>query len=110
MAAKASDALKGIIETSTRTENMIVLIAGAATQQSAASGEISRNIANISESALQASTAATQTASATEELSRLASELEAVVSQFRLNAESSSRRTRPGSRPASLATPIPAHA
>lgn len=101
MAAQAAAALQSIIENSGRTDSMISLIAGAATEQSAASGEIARNIAGISESAQQASSAATQTASACEELSRLSSDLESVVRQFRLDSDSA-----PSSRP--QITPAPA--
>lgn len=109
MAAKAADALRGIIENSERTESMIGLIAGAATEQSAASSEITRSVTNISDSASQASTAASQTASATEELSRLANDLETVVRQFRLEG-GSGRPAPPAQRPDHAATPAFARA
>ncbi len=88
MAAQASEALRGIMETSARTESMISLIASAATEQSAASSEISKTVNGISEGAQQASAAAGQTASACEELSRLAAGLNALVGQFRLDTGS----------------------
>jgi methyl-accepting chemotaxis protein len=104
LSAQASEALKEIIETSARTESMISLIASAATEQSAASSEISRTVADISDGARQSSNAAGQTASACEELSRLATGLEALVGQFRLQADAVAHR---GSRSAPLAAPLP---
>lgn len=86
MAAQANDALKGIIETSARTESMISLIASAAAEQSAASHDVSSNVSGISDAAQQASAAAQQTASACEELNRLSIDLEALIRQFRLDA------------------------
>lgn len=112
LSAQASDALKGIMETSARTENMISLIASAATEQSAASSEITRTVAGISDSAQQASSSASQTASACEELSRLATGLEALVLQFRLESAPRPHGPNPGSRPPVMASPLvsPAHA
>jgi len=110
MAARASDALKGIIENSARTESMIGLIAGAATEQSAASAEISRNVANIADAAQQASTSASQAASATEELSRLANELESVVRQFRLEGTAGRRSATERLHPAATPFAAPARA
>ncbi len=107
LSAQASDSLKGIMETSARTENMISLIASAATEQSAASCEISRTVAGISENAHQASSAAGQTASACEELSRLATGLEALVGQFHLSTDSSSLRANLNSGSPSLAASLP---
>ena len=108
LAAQASDALKDIIESSTRTESMIALIAGAATEQSAASGEISRSVSSISDSAQQASSAAAQTASAAEELSRLASDLSSVVRQFRLDTGSAPEARPRLAPPAATLAPAPA--
>lgn len=110
MAAQAADALQGIIEYSARTESMINLIASAAAEQSAATSEVTTNIANINSSAQQASGAAVQTASACEELSRLSMDLEGLVRQFRLQG---SERSAP---PSSAHTTtramgaVPAHA
>jgi methyl-accepting chemotaxis protein len=100
------------METSARTENMISLIASAATEQSAASSEITRTVDGISDSAQQASSSASQTASACEELSRLATGLEALVLQFRLESAPRPHGPNPGSRPPVMASPLvsPAHA
>lgn len=106
MASEAGDALKAIIETSTRTESMISLIASAATEQSAASSEVSRTVAGISDSAQQASAAAGQTASACEELSRLATGLESLVREFRLeNGHAPKRAAHSSPRP--VPVPLP---
>jgi methyl-accepting chemotaxis protein len=72
-----------IIEHAQLSEQQIAMIAAAATQQAAASGEISQAIVCISRTAGDVSAAARETKQASHQLSELASQLENVVNTFR---------------------------
>jgi methyl-accepting chemotaxis protein len=81
-AARAS--LEAIIGASREVEQMIHMIATAATEQTAASGEISRSAGEISQLATANSQAAGETAEACRHLSSMASDLDGMIRQFNL--------------------------
>ncbi len=85
--SRARTSLEAIIESSRQVENMIHLIATAATEQTAASGEISSSANQISQLAGENAHAAAETAEATKSLSALASELDGLIVQFRIDEE-----------------------
>jgi methyl-accepting chemotaxis protein len=94
--ANAHSNLKAIIESSRQVEDMIQLIATAATEQTSASGEISESASNISHLAVENSQAAVETAEACKGLSKLASDLDSIVIQFHLKDEHQSGGTYAG--------------
>ena len=108
LATRAGDALRQIIDMSSRAQGMVSLIATAANEQSSTSTEISSSIAQISDASLQSAAAANQTAGACGELSRLASDLEGIVNQFHLQRSAQQRvsfkASSAGLRPAALAS------
>jgi methyl-accepting chemotaxis protein len=85
--ASAQKSLTGIIEASQQVEQMIEMIATAATEQTAASSEISQSASHISDLSTENTQAAEETAQATKDLSTLANDLDGVVRQFRLGEE-----------------------
>jgi len=74
--------------------DMVAHIATAATQQSAATGEINRNIEQIAQITASSATGAQQTTSALQDLSGLASNLQQLVGQFRLRSEGNDDEAR----------------
>jgi methyl-accepting chemotaxis protein len=94
--ANAHANLKAIIESSRQVEDMIQLIATAATEQASASGEISESASSISHLAVENSQASVETAEACKGLSKLASDLESIVIQFHLEDEHQSGGTFAG--------------
>jgi len=82
--SRAHDSLDAIIESSRSVEQMIHLIATAATEQTAASAEISSSATGISSLAEENSRAACVTAGACNNLAELANELDGIVRQFRI--------------------------
>ncbi|HEX3987152.1 MAG TPA: methyl-accepting chemotaxis protein [Acidobacteriaceae bacterium] len=86
--AKARERLEAIIVASREVEQMIHMIASAATEQTAASGEISRSAGQISQLAGANSQAAGEAAQACQHLSSMASDLDGMIRQFTLNDES----------------------
>jgi methyl-accepting chemotaxis protein len=86
--ARARASLDAIIASSKEVENQIHLIASAATQQAAASGEISESAAQISSLASENSQVAEETASACKNLSMLANDLDGIIRQFHMEDES----------------------
>ena len=82
----ARTALEAIIEASKHVESQIQMIAAAATEQTAASGEISEAAAQISSMACDNEHGSEETEEAITGLARLASELEGLVAQFDLGA------------------------
>jgi methyl-accepting chemotaxis protein len=66
---------------------MIAQIATAATEQSAAAGEVSSNVEQIAKVTNESSSGAQQSAKACQELSALALDLQQLVSQFRLGGD-----------------------
>jgi methyl-accepting chemotaxis protein len=92
--ARARASLEAIIRSSNGVDGQIQLIAAAATQQTAASGEISQSASHISTLAAENSHAAEEAAEACRHLSALASDLDGIIRQFRMDADAP-RRARP---------------
>ncbi|MDR3723168.1 MAG: methyl-accepting chemotaxis protein [Terracidiphilus sp.] len=101
--AQAKATLDQIIAASQKVDQMIELIATAATEQTAASSEISMNTGHISELATENTEAASEIASSCQNLSQLATELDTIVHEFELgdDGRSSKRRHIVRSKPAS---------
>jgi methyl-accepting chemotaxis protein len=99
--ANARKSLEAIIESSQQVEHQIQLIASAATEQTAASGEISESAGRISQLATQNAQGSEEAVQALQELSRLAADLDGMIHQFQLDgddtrgARSSSSARRP---------------
>jgi methyl-accepting chemotaxis protein len=79
---RAGKSLEVIIESSNQVEHQIHLIATAATQQTSASGEISRSASQISQLATESAQGAEEAVEALKNLASLASELDAMIRQF----------------------------
>ena len=80
----ARQSLEAIIESSKQVEHQINLIATAATEQTAASGEISESAGQISQLAVENSQGAEEAVEALKNLASLASDLDGMIRQFRL--------------------------
>jgi len=80
--AHARDNLHVIIESSKQVEHQIHMIATAATEQTAASREISESAGQISHLATESAQASEDAAAASRNLSQLANDLDGVVRQF----------------------------
>jgi methyl-accepting chemotaxis protein len=80
----ARQSLEAIIESSKQVEHQINLIATAATEQTAASGEISESAGQISQLAVENSQCAEEAVDALKNLASLASDLDGMIRQFRL--------------------------
>ena len=105
---RAQHSLESIIEATRNVEQMIHLIATAATEQTAASGEISNSTSAISQLAHENSVAAEETADACTNLNTLASELKAVIAGFHLERNGGNggvQQRRAASAPLSKAKP-----
>lgn len=83
--ARARTSLDQIIGSSKNVEGMIHLIATAATEQTAASSEISASASDISLLAGENSSAAEEIAAACRGLSKLANELDSMIMQFQVD-------------------------
>lgn len=83
--SRARISLEAIIDSSKQVEGQIHLIATAATEQTAASGEISESASQISNLAVENMQAAEETAEACKNLSSLASDLDGIIRQFRID-------------------------
>ena len=83
--ANARKSLEAIIESSQQVEHQIQLIASAATEQTAASGEISESAGRISQLATQNAQGSEEAVQALQELSRLAADLDGMIHQFQLD-------------------------
>jgi len=109
--ARARTSLEAIIEASKQVEHQIELIATAATQQTAAAGEISESAGQISQLAVENSQGAEEAVDALKNLASLAGELDGMMRQFQLGDERG--READGSRlarPAFKESMRPAHA
>lgn len=84
LADKAGNSLEEINSMSSRVMDMIVQIATASDQQSAAAEQISKNMEYISSITRQTSAGADQSASAAEELNRQAESMKEVVGLFKI--------------------------
>jgi methyl-accepting chemotaxis protein len=83
--AKARKSLDEIIESSREVEGQIQLIASAATEQTAASGEISESAGRISQLAAQNTQGAGEAVAALQDLSRLAADLDTLIHEFQFD-------------------------
>jgi methyl-accepting chemotaxis protein len=85
--AHARKSLEAIIESSQQVEHQIELIATAATEQTAASGEISEAAGHISQLSSENAQGAEEAVEALKNLASLASDLDGMIHQFRLEDE-----------------------
>ncbi len=92
--ADAQRALQSTIEQVQGMEHMISLIATAATEQTAASREISESAGNISKLAEENTVAAVETAEACKNLSELANDLDGLIRQFNIDGNGASHSNR----------------
>ena len=83
--SRARSSLEAIIESSKQVETQIHLIATAATEQTAASGEISESASHISQLATENLQGSEETAEACKSLSQLANDLDGMIRQFHLS-------------------------
>lgn len=88
--SRARKSLEATIEASKQVEHQIQLIASAATQQTAASSEISESAGNISQLAIESAQGAEEAVEALKNLASLASELDGMIRQFRFESSSDS--------------------
>jgi methyl-accepting chemotaxis protein len=91
--AHARQSLEAIIESSRQVEHQIHLIATAATEQTAASGEISESAGQISQLSKQNALSHEEAVDALKNLASLASELDGMIRQFRLENDKQSGGT-----------------
>ena len=108
--ADAQRALEHTIELVQGMEHMISLIATAATEQTAASQEISESAGGISKLAEENAIAASETSEACRNLTELANELDGMIRQFRIESGSGSSTLFKARRPAAGALRRAAHA
>ena len=85
--AQARMSLEAIIESSKRVETQIQLIATAATEQTAASAEISESAGQISQLAGENAQGAEEAVKGLNDLARLASDLDGIIRRFRLESD-----------------------
>lgn len=85
--SRARTSLEAIIESAQNVEHMIQLIATAATQQNAASGEIAESANQISQLSTENYHASEETSEACKSLSGLASDLDGIIRQFTLTQD-----------------------
>ena len=102
--ARARHSLEAIIESSKQVEHQVELIATAATEQTAASGEISESAGQISQLATESSHGAEEAVEALKNLASLANDLDGMINQFHMeqtreSGGTSRSRTKPLSRP-----------
>ncbi|HZB88966.1 MAG TPA: methyl-accepting chemotaxis protein [Terracidiphilus sp.] len=83
--SRARKSLEAIIDSSKQVEHQIQLIATAATEQTAASGEISESAGHISQLATENSQGAEEAVEALKNLASLAGELDGMIRQFNLD-------------------------
>ena len=85
--SRARQSLEAIIESSKHVEHQINLIATAATQQTAASGEISESAGQISQLSNETAQGAEEAVEALKNLAELASDLDGMIRQFQLDED-----------------------
>jgi methyl-accepting chemotaxis protein len=88
--ANARNSLEAIIKFSQDVEHQIQMIATAATEQTAASNEISESASQISNLATGSAQASEDAAAASKNLSELANELDGVIRQFQIGDDKQS--------------------
>jgi methyl-accepting chemotaxis protein len=97
---RARQSLDEIIQSSRQVENEIEVIATAATEQTAASGEISESAALISQLAAETAHGADEAVEALKHLARLAGDLDAMIHQFSLGGVAGEGTRQQSRRPA----------
>ncbi len=107
--ANAQHSLESIIEMVQGMEHMISLIATAATEQTAASREISESAGSISKLAEENSVAADETSTACKNLTELANDLDGMIRQFNIDGDSTSTRRLTSGRAPARSVPAFAH-
>jgi methyl-accepting chemotaxis protein len=108
--ARARQSLEAIIESSKQVEHQINLIATAATEQTAASGEISESAGHISQLSVENAQGAEEAVEALKNLASLASDLDGMIRQFRLDEDNQPGGTFSGKRrPANQTSMRPVH-
>jgi methyl-accepting chemotaxis protein len=85
LADEAGSSLREIVETSQRVTDMVLQIAAASAEQSAAAEQISKNVESISCVTAQTATGTQQVAQAAEDLNRLTTQLNELVGRFTLS-------------------------
>jgi methyl-accepting chemotaxis protein len=90
-ATRAGEALKQIIESSENVQNMVTLIATAATEEAAATEQVTGAMGQIAIMLEQSSIGAKESAKACADLSNLALELQQVVNKFQLHDQFENR-------------------
>ena len=85
--SNARKSLEAIIKSSQQVEHQIDLIATAATQQNAASGEISESVGQISQLSVENAQGAEEAVEALKNLASLASDLDGMIRQFHLEGD-----------------------
>jgi methyl-accepting chemotaxis protein len=85
--ARARKSLEEIIESSKQVEHQIQLIATAATEQTAASGEISESAGQISQLAVENTQGAEEASEGMKNLAALANDLQGMIQQFHLEGQ-----------------------
>ncbi len=85
--ANARKSLEAIIKSSQEVEHQIHLIATAATEQNAASGEISESVGQISQLSVDNAQGAEEAVEALKNLASLAGDLDGMIRQFRLEGD-----------------------
>lgn len=96
--ARARKSLEEIIQSSKEVEHQIQLIATAATQQAAASAEISESAGQISQLAIENTQGAEEASEKLKNLANLASDLQGMIQQFRIDDTDQTGRTFKGQR------------
>jgi len=105
--AGAFASLESIIMSSKEVEGQIQLIATAATEQTAASGEIAESASQISHLSTENSQAAEEAASACKNLSELAANLDGIIRQFQIDGGTQQVNRVSGARRVNSLTPAP---
>jgi methyl-accepting chemotaxis protein len=105
--AGAFASLESIIMSSKEVEGQIQLIATAATEQTAASGEIAESASQISHLSTENSQAAEEAASACKNLSELAANLDGIIRQFQIDSGTQQINRLSGARRVNSLTPAP---
>jgi methyl-accepting chemotaxis protein len=85
--SRARQSLEAIIESSKQVEHEINLIATAATEQTAASGEISESAGQISQLSNETTQGAEEAVEALKNLASLAGDLDGMIRQFRMETD-----------------------
>ncbi|WP_420238746.1 HAMP domain-containing methyl-accepting chemotaxis protein [Telmatobacter bradus] len=103
--SRAHQSLEAIIDSSKHVEHQINLIATAATEQTAASGEISESAGQISQLSNETAQGAEEAVEALKNLAELASDLDGMIRQFQIEqARQNGGRLTGSSRPAYQST------